>query len=97
MKSDKDMRGGFNNFNIGPLEILEEENRINIQMSNDWEFFTTENLEKYLQWVHLTKISTLSIYQTIRQSETKKNNPRLNSEFINTKLVSVQRIQEVHI
>lgn len=55
MKSDKDVRGGFNNSNIGLVEILEEENRINIQINKDWEFFTTENLERYLQWVYLPK------------------------------------------
>lgn len=55
MKSDKDVRGGFNNSNIGLVEILEEENRINIQINKDWEFFTTVNLERYLQWVYLPK------------------------------------------
>lgn len=42
------MRGEFNDSTIGPLEILEEKDRINIWTNNDWEFFTTENLERYL-------------------------------------------------
>lgn len=54
MKSDKDVRGVFNNSNIGLVEILEEENRINIQMNND-RIFHNWNLERYLQWVYLTK------------------------------------------
>lgn len=55
------MLGRFDNSNVGPLEILEEGDRMNIEMNYNWEFFTIEDLETYLQWVYQTKISTPTI------------------------------------